>query len=171
MIDISGFGTGITIIAINSFPMGVPVSQFADDKDPIVITPMETVGWKMLYDGSLFQYAKADPIRVSISVIAGSEDDINLKLLLQGSLASAGVLPLPNTTSMVLNYPVGYVMLSNGTIYRGPIADTVQASGRKAGNTYDFAFGSFFGAQSSLEAITQLATSALSSLNSSALNL
>jgi hypothetical protein len=158
MIDISGFGTGITIVALQSFPMGFPVSQFADDKDPLVCEPMETSAWDMLFDGSLFSYTKAEPVKVSVSVIAGSEDDINLKILLRASLVSSGILPLPNITSMVLNYPVGTVMLSNGTIYRGPVADTVQASGRKAGNTYDFAFGSFFGAQSALEAAAGVAS-------------
>jgi hypothetical protein len=164
MIDISGYGTGITVTALQSFPYGFTVSEFADDKDPLVCEPMETNAWEMLYDGSLFAFTKADPIKVSLSVIPGSDDDINLKIILQGSLSSAGILPLPNTTSMVLNYPNGLVMLSNGTIYRGPVADTIQASGRKAGNTYDFAFGSFFGAQSAAEVVASIATSALNFL-------
>jgi hypothetical protein len=164
MIDISGFGTGITIVALQSFPVGFSVSEFSDDKDPLVCEPMETVAWKMLYDGSLFQYTKADPVRVSLSVIPGGSDDINLKILLQGSLSASGILPLPNTTSMVLNYPSGMVMLSNGTIYRGPVADSIQASGRKSGNTYDFAFGSFFGAQSVTEVIAAVAGAAMSIL-------
>ena len=161
MIDISGFGTGVTIIALQSFPMGFTVSEFADDKDAIVCEPMEAAAWDMLYDGTLFAYNKASPVQISLSLIPGSDDDINMKILLQGNVSSSGILPLPNTTSMVINYPSGLVMLGNGVLYRGPLTDSVQATGRKSGNTYDFAFGSFMGAQSPMEAVAGLISSFL----------
>ena len=164
MIDISGFGTGITIVALQAFPEGFSVSEFSDDKDPLVCEATETNAWDMLYDGSLYFYTKADPIKLSLSVIPGGNDDTNLKILLQGSLSSSGILPLPRTTSMILNYPSGFVMLSNGTIYRGPVGDSIQASGRKSGNTYDFVFGSFFGAQSITEVLASVAGAAASFL-------
>jgi hypothetical protein len=162
MIDISGFGTGVTIIALSSFPMGLTVSQFADDQDAVTCEEIETSAWEMLYDGSLFSYDKAAPVIINLSVIAGSSDDTNLKILLQARKGASKIIPLPDVTSMVINSPTsGVVMLSNGTIFKGPLVDTVQSSGRKKGNTYSFAFGSFQGAQSALELVAGIAQAAI----------
>jgi hypothetical protein len=162
MIDISGFGTSVYILALQSFPMGFEVTKFADDQDAITGEDIEVAAWKMLYDGTLYAYATANPVKIDISVIPGSNDDINLKILLQARLSSSSVIPLPDVTSMAITYPgSGLVMLSNGTIYKGPLVDTVQSSGRKKGNTYGFAFGTFSGAQSITELAAGLASAAL----------
>jgi hypothetical protein len=152
MIDISGFGSSVIVVALSSFPMGFSITEFADDIDPFVVEPIEPTGFEMLYDGSLFAYDKAAPIKVNLSVVAGTSDDINLKILLQARKGSAQILNIPDITSMVVSYPDGgRVMFSNGTIIGGPLADTLQTIGRKKGNTYNFVFGSFAGAQSPLE--------------------
>lgn len=154
MVDISGFGSGITIVALQSFPMGFSVTQFSDDVDPVSAEEMEPTGYEPLYDGSLFFFDKTAPIKVNISVIPGSDDDINLKILLQSRKGSLSLIPLPDSTTMVVTYPNGgRVVLSDGSIVKGPVMDSVQNSGRKKGNTYTFVFGSFAGAQSPKEFI------------------
>lgn len=163
MIDISGFGTGITIVALQTFPMGFSVSQFADDIDPIDAKEIAAVGYEMLFDGSPFFYDKASVIEVKIGVIAGSDDDLNLKTLLQVKKGTVSILPISDVTTMVVTYPdKGRVVLSNGSIVSGPLLDSIQATGRKKGNTYTFAFGSFMGAQSAAELVSGIASSALS---------
>lgn len=154
MQDISGFGTTITLIATRSFPFGFTLSKFADDVDPIAAEAVEPNGYEMLYDGTLFAYGKAAPIKVSVSVIAGSVDDINCKLLVSANKSSGSVIPLPDVTSMVITYPDGgRVVLSGGTILSGPVLDGILPAGRRKSNTYNFVFGSFAGAQSARELI------------------
>jgi hypothetical protein len=165
MIDVSGFGTSVVIVALSSFPTGFPLSQFADDIDPVVVDPIETTGFEMLYDGSIFTFDKAAPIKVAVSVVAGTSDDINLKILLQARKGGFQLINIPDITSMVIAYPDGgHTMFSNGSIISGPLADSVQSTGRKKGNTYNFVFGSFAGAQSPLELGTTVVRAGLSAL-------
>lgn len=162
MINISGFGTGIVIVALQSFPMGFTLSKFADDEDPITAKDVEATGYEMLYDGSLYSFDKAAPVEVSISVIPGSDDDINMKILLQNKKGAKKLIPLADVTSMVITYPdKGRIILSNGTILRGPLVDSITSNGRKKSNTFTFVFGSITGAQSALELVSGLAQGVL----------
>lgn len=149
MIDVSAFGTGITIVSTASFPVGFQVTSFADDEDPLAIEPLEVSGFEKLYDGNIFTFDKTSPVLLSIGVNANTDDDINLKILLQARKSSPQLLPLPDTTTMVISYPDGgRVVLSNGLMISGAIADSISSAGRKKGNVYHFVFGTFAGAQS-----------------------
>ncbi len=149
MIDVTASGTEVSLLALQTFPIGFVLRSFADDVDPILVEEIEPTGFEMLYDGSLFSFDKAAPIIVSFGVIPGSSDDANLKIMLQARKSNASILPFPDSTSAVFSYPDGgKVILSNGTILSGPLLDGMQSSGRKKGNVYKFAFGSFAGAQS-----------------------
>ena len=149
MQNISGFGTKVTVVALQSFPYGFTIKEFADDEDPITFEEVEPVGYEILLDGSLFAFDKGAAVLVSVAVIPGSEDDINLKMLLQSRKGSSSFIPLPDITSMVIQYPQnGLVALSNGSILSGPLGDSIVSSGRLKGNIYKFVFGSFSGAQS-----------------------
>lgn len=165
MIDVSAFGTGITIVATSSFPMGFGLSSFADDEDPISISEVEVSGFEKLYDGSIFTFDKTSPILLSVGVMPNTDDDTNLKILMQMRKSSPQLLPLPDTTSMVINYADGgRVILSQGIILSGALADSITTQGRKKGNVYHFVFGTFAGAQSVTELAATVAQAALSLL-------
>lgn len=158
MYDLSGFGLKATIVALQTFPMGFQVSDFADDVNPLEISDDEVAAYEMLYDGSLYAFTKAFPITVKISVIPGSDDDINLKILLAAKKVTSHLFPISDLTSMVVSYPDGgKAIFSNGTILSGPPADSITLGGRKKGNTFTFVFGAVGGAQSS----RQIAASAV----------
>jgi hypothetical protein len=162
MINISGTGTGIVIVALQSFPMGFNLTQFADDIDPLAAEEVEATGFEMLYDGSLFAFDKAAPIMLTVGVIAGSSDDINLKIMLQTRKSNVSILPFQDVVSAVISYPDGgRIILSNGALIKGPLIDGVQNTGRKKGNAYAFAFGSFAGAQSAKQLVASVAQAAL----------
>ncbi len=163
MIDISGFGTGITVISTTSFPYGFQIDAFADDEDPLNVENTEVSGYEKLYDGSIFTFDKTSPLLLSVGVIAGSDDDLNLKVLMQMRKSSPQLLPQIDTTSMVICYPDGgKVAMSNGTILSGPLADSLTAQGRRKGNVYHFVFGTFVGAQSATELVSSIAQNVLS---------
>lgn len=165
MIDVSAFGTGITIVATSSFPMGFSLSSFADDEDPISISEVEVSGFEKLYDGSIFTFDKTSPILLSVGVMPNTDDDTNLKILMQMRKSSPQILPLPDTTSMVINYADGgRVILSSGIILSGALADSITTQGRKKGNAYHFVFGTFAGAQSVTELAATVTQAALSLL-------
>lgn len=150
MEQISGFGTSITVVAIQSFPQGFKITKFADDKDPLTVQELEPVGYEVLYDGNIFAFDKGAPVMVEISVMPNTEDDDNLKILLQTRKGGVKLLPVSDVTSMVITYgDGGTVILSGGTILAGPPADSITQAGRKAGNTYKFVFALIANAQSS----------------------
>jgi hypothetical protein len=165
MIDISAFGTGITIVSTASLPVGFQITSFSDDEDPLTIEQCDVSGFEKLYDGSIFTFDKTSPVLLSVGVMPNTDDDINLKILLQARKSSVSLLPLPDTTSMIIVYPDGgRVALSNGLMISGPIADSITASGRKKGNVYHFVFGTFAGAQSFSELAATVARAALALL-------
>lgn len=165
MENISGFGTKVTIVAIQSFPQGFSLSKFADDKDPVAIDDIEPIGYQMLYDGGLFAFDKAVPVTVSVSVIPNTDDDINLKILLQTKKGGFRYLPIEDLVSMIISYPNGgTAILTNGTIISGPPADSITQAGRRQSNTYKFAFATFAGAQSGQQIAAGIAQNILSIL-------
>lgn len=157
MIDIGTHGLSITVLALQSFPMGFTLSAFADDVNPLDAEDVEPFGFELLYDGGMFAFDKASVIKVSVTVIAGSDDDINLKTMLQSKKGGNSILPVPDSATMVINYPSGTVTLTNGTILSGPLVDTAMNNARKKGNTYKFAFASYAGAQNARALIGSIA--------------
>ncbi len=158
MIDVSGFGTSVVILSTASFPVGFSVTQFAHDKKPLIVDTTRPIGSVELYDGSLFFFNKTAPIRIHIAVIAGSDDDMNMKIMLQSRKSAVKIIPLPDVTTMTITYgDGGRVMLANGSIIEGPLADTISQDGQRESNTYTFEFGSFAGAQSAKELISTIA--------------
>lgn len=154
MEHISGFGTGIVIVAVQSFPMGFKLTKFADDSDPISARDIQPFGYRELYDGNIFTFSQTAPIEVSVSVIPNSEDDINLKILLANKKGGLSLFPFDDITSMVITYPdKGRTVLSHGSIISGPALDSIQSTGRRKSNTYKLVFASVTGAQSAKQLV------------------
>jgi hypothetical protein len=165
MIDVSAFGTGITVVATSSFPVGFQLTSFADDEDPLAIEEVEVSGYEKLYDGNIFIFDKTSPVLLSVGIIPNTDDDINLKILMQARKSSPHILPLPDTTTMIITYPDGgRVVLSGGGILSGALADSISSGGRKKGNAYHFVFGTFAGAQSFTELAATVARAGLALL-------
>jgi hypothetical protein len=165
MIDLSSFGTGITIVATTSFPVGFSLSSFADDESPLDVENTEVSGYEKLYDGTIFTFDKTSPILLSVGIMPNTDDDINMKILMQMRKSNAQILPLPDVTSMIIVYPDGgRVAMSNGSIISGPLADSLTREGRKKGNVYHFVFGTFAGAQSATELVASIGQNIMSVL-------
>ena len=149
MIDISTTGSGIMIVSTNSFPMGFQLSSFADDEDSLKIEQCEVSGYEKLYDGTIFGFDKTSPILLSMAIIPNTDDDINLKILLQKRKSNSTYIPLLDGVTMIVTYADGgRNVFSGGIILGGSIADSMVSAGRKKSNVYNFVFGSFDGFQS-----------------------
>lgn len=141
MNDISGFGLRIQLIADKTFPVGVPVTQFADDADPFDLPSLQIADKAMGLNGDLITWSKANPIIVTLNVIPGSLDDINLGILLEANRVGRGKIGARDIITLIGIYPDGRVItLSPGSITDGMPGDSVSSAGRLKTKSYAFAF-------------------------------
>lgn len=140
--NVSGFGAQINIVSTVTFPYGFSVDQFPDDVDPIQINELTVKKYEMLIDGRMIHYGTANPVEMAVSVIAGSDNDINLGIILSAARVRRQILPIPDMIIMVVTYPDDIITtLTNGTIISGPPLRGIGVNGKIRTNTYRFAFG------------------------------
>lgn len=139
--DISAFGLNIYLIASNTFPVGIPLTQFADDADPFDLPSMTIGDNAMGINGDLVSWSKANPIKTTLSVIAGSDDDLNLQVLFENNRPGRGKTGTRDVITLTGIYPDGSkVSLLNGNMTDGMPGNSVASSGRLKSKTYGFSF-------------------------------
>lgn len=141
MQDISAFGTVVTVAASNTFPAGFTVTQFADDADGLDSPSIKIAETAMGVNGDLVSWSKAAPIPLTLNVVPGSEDDINLGLLFEANRVGKGKISARDVISVTVVYPSGQVKsFTNGTITDGAAANSAASAGRLKSKAYMFAF-------------------------------
>ena len=90
MAIITGFGLVVTVRASNTFPFGFKVTEFADDADPFDFPSQQIADSAMGLNGDLIVWAKANPIKISLAVVPGTFDDINLGILMEANRVGKG---------------------------------------------------------------------------------
>lgn len=139
--DVSGFGFVLTLIASNTFPSGFPLSQFADDVDPFDFPVIDVNDVAMGLNGDLISWSKATPLKVTMSVIAGSDDDANLAVLLEANRVGQGKISARDVITVNAVYPSGNTLsLTSGKILSGPSGKSIASAGRIKTPVYMFAF-------------------------------
>lgn len=141
MENISGFGITINVLASQTFPVGLVINQFADDADPFDIPQLQIADSAMGLNGDLIGWSKANPIKISLSVIPGSFSDINLAILLEANRVGRGKIGARDIITMTGIYPNNTpIILTNGIITDGPPGSAVSSAGRLKSKTYNFSF-------------------------------
>ncbi len=102
--DISGFGSQLTIFASVTFPDGLTISEFADDADPVDSPSIQVRDKAMGLNGRLITWAKAQPIGLTINVIPSSDDDLNLETLFDQNRVALGKRPVNDVIDANLIY-------------------------------------------------------------------
>ncbi len=139
--DISGFGLQATVVASNTFPAGFPVTQFADDTDPLDFAAIQIADKAMGLNGDLITWSRAIPLPAVISVIPGSDDDVNLAILAEANRVGQGKQSAYDEITMTLVYPDGRtIILSGGKMTDAMFGNSVSSSGRQKSKTYTFTF-------------------------------
>lgn len=140
--NVSSFGIQATLISTVTFPYGFQLTKFPDDSDPIQVDDLTVKAFEMLMDGRLITFQVAKPVQVAISVIPGSNDDINLGVILSATQIRAKLIPIPDILILMISYPDGTIStLTSGAMISGPPARSVTSAGRLKTNTYKFVFG------------------------------
>lgn len=139
--DISGFGLRLQVVASNTFPAGLDVTQFADDADPFDSPALQVRDKAMGLNGDLISWSKANPVTATLSVIPNSDDDRNLSVLLGANRVGKGKQSAADVITITAIYPDGSVTnFTQGVITDGPPALSAASAGRLKSKTYTFAF-------------------------------
>lgn len=139
--DISGQGLEINLLASNTFPLGIVISQFADDADPLDIADIQIAETAMGLNGDLVAWNIANPIPLITNLIPGSDDDVNMAILAEANRVGRGKTSAKDKITANILYPDGRIItLTDGRITNAPATDSVAGAGRKKSKTYTFAF-------------------------------
>jgi hypothetical protein len=138
---ITGFGLQIVLQASTTFPLGISISQFADDNDPLDIPSLQIGDSAMGLNGDLIAWAKANPIKLTLNIVPGSSDDINLGILLEANRPGRGKILAQDILTMNISYPQGnFIQLINGIITDGLPFSPVASAGRLKSKSYAMTF-------------------------------
>ena len=147
MQDITGYGVAINIVASNTYPTGLQISQLADDTDVLDIPSIKIGETAMGVNGDLVKWARAVTNPIVISVIAGSQDDINLGILANANRVSQGQTSAGDVITLTATYPDGSTnVFSNGAITDAMFGKSISSAGRFKTKAYGFSFQSNAGA-------------------------
>jgi hypothetical protein len=145
--DITGFGAAISLVASNTFPAGIAITQLADDADPFDMASVKIADTAMGVNGDLIKWSRAVGKPVTLSVIPGSVDDVNLATLAAANNATQGQANARDAITVTIKYPDGSVVLfSNGFLTDAPFGKSLASSGRLKTKTYGFVFQTVTGA-------------------------
>ena len=145
--DITGFGSAINLVASNTYPEGIAITQLADDADPLDMASVKIADTAMGVNGDLVKWSRAITKPLTLSVIPGSLDDINLAILASNNSASQGTINANDIITITVIYPDSSVItFVNGFITDAPFGSSISSAGRLKTKTYGFQFQSVTGA-------------------------
>lgn len=141
MNDISAFGLRVQIVASETFPSGINITQFADDADPFDSPSMQIRDKAMGVNGDLISWSKANPIPITINVVPNGEDDKNLAVLFEANRVGKGKQGARDVISITAVYPDGATAsFTQGVITDGQPSNSATSAGRMKSKAYAFAF-------------------------------
>lgn len=141
MNNISAYGLELNLIASTTFPAGISISQFADDVDVLDVPSLQIADSATGINGDLIVWSKANPIKINVGVVAGSQDDVNLGILLEVNRPGKNKLSFRDEITMNIRYPDGtFVQLTTGIITDGFPFSGAQSTGRLKTKVYSFTF-------------------------------
>lgn len=141
MQNVSAFGFETTIKASNTFPAGFTIRAWADDSDPFDSPSIQVADKTMNINGNMVHWSKANPIPINMALIPGSDDDINMSILLEANRVGNGKTSARDIITVTNVYPDGTtVSYVRGIITDGVPSKGVSTAGRMKTKTYSFAF-------------------------------
>lgn len=141
MQNISGFGLIVNVLASNTFPVGLILTEWADDSDPFDLPSLQIADTAMGLNGDLIGWSKPNPIKLTLNVIPQSFSDLNLAVLLEANRVGRGKTGARDIITLTAIYPNGSpIILTNGMITDGIPGSPVASAGRLKSKSYQFAF-------------------------------
>lgn len=145
MQNISGFGLTVSILASNTFPVGLLLNVWPDDQDALSFPDAEIADGAVGVNGDLIVWSKGAAIRCALSTIPDSAPDLQLALLLAANRVGKNKVGAKDIMQMAVvqgNNNLG--TFTNGIILSGPPFNGVASSGRMKTKTYNFMFEAYY---------------------------
>jgi len=141
MQNISGFGLSANIVASNSFPNGFPLTEFADDVDPLDSPDLELADTAYGLNGNMVVWSRPQGLEIVFAVIPNSEGDLNLQALVEANRVGYKKRGARDVINIAMTYPSGeQVTMASGVVVTGPFTKRIASAGRFKTNTYRFRF-------------------------------
>ena len=139
--DVSGLGTSVTFLASKTFPTGFNITNYMDDSDPFGFDAVDTAGFAMGMNGNLITWSKATPTTVTLNVIPGSDDDLNLDLVAEMNRAQKGRRPIRDVITITVSYGDGSTYtLSGGKLVNYMPGKSYSSEGKGKSKPYKLVF-------------------------------
>lgn len=142
MSNVSSANAIITLVASNTYPGGIIITDPADDTNPIDIPSVQIADTGMGMNGNLVSWSSANPIPVTLAVVPGSLSDRELSVLFDRNRVQRGKSSANDVITITITYPgnLKTVTLKGGVITDGMPFPGAASSGRQTTATYAFAF-------------------------------
>lgn len=139
--DITAFGLVINLVASVTYPVGIAITQFSDDADAATFGAIKIGDTAMGLNGDLQRWSRAVPLPVTINVIPGSIDDVNLQILAEANRVGQGKVGSRDVLTMTVIYPDGSrVTFTGGAITDAEFGKSASSAGRLKTKAYAFMF-------------------------------
>ena len=146
LIDVSFAGAIVTIDAPDG---SIAINNFMDDANPVEFPDVTVTGYGVNCNGIMIRWAKPTAILMSVTVIPGSEEDLDLYDLFNDFHVTHGVNKSEkwgkaisatiHLEHVAAGYPTAYNFYG-GTFVSGPPGPSASGDGKMRGRTYTFAF-------------------------------
>jgi hypothetical protein len=144
--DVSGVGSVANIIASQTFPVGFPLNQFAEDIDPFDFPSVQIGNAVMGANGDLQTWSSAIALPCKLSAIIGSEGDIALQTIAKNNLAGKGKANVNDNITIVIIYPdATTATFTGGKITEAMFGKSMAGTGRLKTRSYSFLFENVIG--------------------------
>jgi len=141
LLDISGFGGVVNLVASNTFPAGITITQFSNDADPFDTPSVKTADTAMGVNGDFMKWNKAVGLPMTLNVIPGSDDDQNLQILAEANRVAQGKLSASDVITATIVYPDNSMrILIEGCITDASFGKSISGEGRIKTKEYKFMF-------------------------------
>tara|TARA_R110000850_G_scaffold181430_1_gene306766 strand:- start:74 stop:514 length:441 start_codon:yes stop_codon:yes gene_type:complete len=138
---ISGNGVKILVAASKTFPVGFPVTQLADDVDPLDFPDLQIAETAMGLNGDMLSWTTPVPIEFTLAVIPNTKDDIALSLLHEANRASKDKSSAEDVITITIIFPnLRPIVLRKGTLLTGSNGLSISSSKRMKSKSYTFHF-------------------------------
>lgn len=140
-VDISAMGIKATLRADPTYPVGITLSQFADDGDSLNIPDMTIMSHAMGVNGDMVVWRTAVPCEVEINLIPETEDCRNMENLFKLNMTQKNKHSSKDVLTLTIEHPNGKVdVLTNGYITGGKPVQDYSANGRAKTRTFRMVF-------------------------------
>ena len=139
--NVSAFGIKVALRANVTYPVPIVLTQFADETDPFDIPSIAIAETAKGVNGDLVTWSSANPVNITLAMIAGSDDDEAMSLLFQANNPSGLATPSGDIIVLTAIYPdTSVVVASGGVPLEFMPGKSVATAGRLKSNTYTFSF-------------------------------